>query len=158
MSKGASGFSKKRFIICALVLVAAISLYVLLRANTYPEFSIHVQNSAGAFQGYTLLAPTVDDIGTDLEKPSMIYLIGMDGEVVHSWRVLGSVQLAKLNGDGHLFYTTRDRSFPERAGLRKIDPFGNVLWYFKGRADHDFYILPNGDVLLHCIEDSEAPG
>lgn len=157
MRERAPWFSQKRSIIFLLVLVAAILLYVLIRAYTYPEFSIQVQNSAGAFQGFTLLAPTVDDIGGSLEKPSTIYLVDMEGEVVHSWAVLGSVQLAKLSLDGNLFYTTRDRSFPERAGLRKIDPFGNILWYFKGRVDHDFYILSNGNVLLHLIEDGEAP-
>jgi hypothetical protein len=157
MSKGASRFSRKHFAIYALALVAAIALYVLLRAYTYPELSIYVRHSPGAFEGYTLLAPTVDDIGAPLEEANPIYLIGMDGEVVHSWSVLGSLQLAKLNPDGNLFYTTRDRSFRERAGLRKIDPFGNVLWYFKDRADHDFSVLPNDCVLLHCIEDSEAP-
>jgi len=118
---------------------------------------MYLENSGGAFRGYTLVVPTVDDIGADLEKPSVIYLAGLGGEVVHSWRVLGSVQLAKLSRDGNLFYITRDRSFEERAGLREIDPFGNVLWYFKARVDHDFCILANGNVLLNCIEDGEAP-
>jgi hypothetical protein len=157
VSRPSSWLSCKQVLILATIVASAVSLYVLLRANYPPRLSIHVEDSGKAYPGYTLLAPTVDDIGDDVTHTSMIHLVGLNGEPVHSWRVLGSVQLAKLASDGSLFYTTRDRSFRHRAGLRKVDPFSNVLWYYKCRADHDFSILPSGNVLVHCIEDRPAP-
>lgn len=147
----------KRLAIVVIVLIVAVSSYVLVRANWPATFSIYVRTNGKPFPGFTLLAPTVDDIGAELDESNPVYLVDLDGKVVHSWRVLGALQLAKLDDEGNLFYITRDRSFTDRAGLRKIDAFGNVLWYFKARADHDFDFLPNGNILLNCIEDGQAP-
>ena len=81
----------------------------------------------------------------------------MEGEIAHTWQVLGSVQLAKLKPDGNLIYSTRDRSYKERAGIREIDPYGNVIWYYKCWIDHDFHILRNGNIIIHYIEDIKTP-
>ena len=156
MSKGQL-LSFERLAILAVVAIIAVSSYILVRANWPDTVSIYVRNSGRAYPGYTLLVPTADDIGADLVESNPIYLLDRKGEIVHSWRVLGAIQLAKLDTEGNLFYITRDRSFLDRAGLRKIDPFGNVLWYFRARADHDFDFLPNGNILLNCIEDGQVP-
>jgi hypothetical protein len=140
-----------------LIAVAVVALLVLHRASNYPVFDVRVNDGRGSFGGYTLFSFTVDDIGLELTKPSTIYLIDSDGEPIHRWHVMGSVQLARLKPDGNLLYTTRDRSFTERAGLREVDPFGNVTWYYKCWADHDFDLLPGGDVLVHYIEDKQVP-
>jgi hypothetical protein len=159
MNVGSVRFSRRRTAVCALVIVgiAIISSYVVFKAYHYPMFDLRVNSKSGSFRGYTLFAFTVDDIGQELEEPAEVYLIDMDGVVVHSWRVLGSVQLVKLKPNGNLFYITRDRSFKPRAGLREIDPFGNVIWHYECWANHDFCLLPNGNVLINYIEDSEVP-
>ena len=77
-------------------------------------------------------------------SPARFISWDMDGEIVHTWQVLGAVQLAKLRPNGNLAYSTADLSFVERAGIREIDLFGNVLCYYKCWADHDFYLTDDG--------------
>ncbi|MGA1840806.1 MAG: aryl-sulfate sulfotransferase [bacterium] len=150
---------KRKFKFFALFLACIIIIlsYSIYKAYNYPIINMNSNNKHKNFGGYTLFTHTVDDIGLELNKSNKIYLMNIEGEIVHTWHVLGSVQLAKLKPDGNLLYTTRDRSYKIRAGLREIDPFGNIIWYYKCWADHDFYILPNGNILLHYIEDKEVP-
>ncbi|MHA1394714.1 MAG: aryl-sulfate sulfotransferase, partial [Promethearchaeota archaeon] len=118
---------------------------------------IQINDINNSFKGYILFTPTVDDPGGKIEKVNNIYLINTNGKLIHKWSVLGSIQLAKLKSKGNLLYSTRDRSFRKRAGIREIDPFGNVIWYFNCWADHDFYLFPNGNILIHYIEDKIVP-
>ena len=131
MNTASAGSSRRNTVIVALILivVAVLSLSVVYRAYHYPMFDVRINDRDRAYQGYTLFAFTVDDIGFELTRPSTIYLIDIDGELIHRWNVMGSVQLANLKPNGDLLYKTRDRSFKERAGLREIDPFGNIIWY-----------------------------
>ncbi|HUW84736.1 MAG TPA: aryl-sulfate sulfotransferase [Phycisphaerae bacterium] len=138
-----------------LILVLTSS-YVILKAYDYQPLTVRTNDPDHSYQKYTLFAPVVDDIGLELDTPNTIYLADMNGEVAHRWRVLGSVQLARLRSNGNLLYTTRDYSFQPRAGLREIGPFGDLIWHFKCRADHDFAVLPNDNILVHHIEDKEA--
>jgi len=150
---------KRMLALCAvlfLVLLVA-SLYVILKAYDYQPLTVRTNDPDHSYQGYTLFAPVVDDLGLELDTPNTIYLVDMNGKVAHRWRVLGSVQLAKLRSNGNLLYTTRDYSFQPRAGLREIGPFGDLVWQFKCRVDHDFAVLFNDNILVHHIEDKEAP-
>lgn len=131
--------------------------YMVVRALTYPLIRITTGHEIDPQSGYNLFAPTADDLGYALDEPNFAYLFDMHGKITHQWNVLGAIQLAKLKPDGNLLYTTRDRSFSRRAGVREIDPFGNVLWYYPCWADHDFYPFENGDILIHYIEDIHAP-
>jgi hypothetical protein len=139
------------------MVIAVLAISVVYRAYRYPTFDVLVNDRERAYRGYTLFTFTIDDIGQELTSPSAIYLVDNDGEQVHRWNVMGSVQLAKLKRDGNVLYKTRDRSFKERAGLRETDPFGNILWYYKSWADHDFDLLPDGNMLIHYIEDKPVP-
>jgi hypothetical protein len=143
-------------LLCAIA-VAIIAGYFVLRVVRYPLIQITAESQSQSSRGYSLFAPTVDDLGYELQEPAEIYLLDMNGNVVHTWYVLGSVQLARLKPDGNLLYSTRDRSFRQRAGVREVDPFGNVLWFYKCWVDHDFCLLENGNLLIHYIEDKEAP-
>jgi hypothetical protein len=136
--------------VCAVVAGAVVALIESRYAAP-----INVTVTSDKIKGYTLFAPTVDDIGWDLETSNSVYLIDADGELAHSWRILGSVQLVKLKPDGNLVYSTRDRSFVPRAGVREVDPYGNVVWYYSCRADHDFSCMENGNVMIHYIEPVE---
>jgi len=145
-----------KYIAPILFLIILISAVFLCIAIYYPTIDVRINNFHDSFRGYTLIAPTADDLGLMLKRANYIYLIDMKGKIVHSWQVLGSVQLAKLKPNGNLLYSTRDRSFKERAGVREIDPFGNVILYYKCWADHDFYPLQNGNILIHIIEDKQV--
>jgi len=150
----------KRILAClglGLLILVLTSSYVIFKAHNCEPITIRINDPDRSYQGYTLFAPVVDDLGGELDTPNTIYLVDMNGEVAHRWRVLGSVQLPRLRSNGNLLYTTRDYSFQPRAGLREIGPFGDVVWQFKCRADHDFAVLPNDNILVHHIEDKEAP-
>ena len=151
---------KKVLLLFSLVLAVGVltTAYLLLRTMTCPLVRItNNHEPPESFSGYTLFTPTVDDLGDFLEKPSKIYLIDAIGEIVHTWSILGSVQLARIRPNGNLLFTTKDTSFIDRAGLREADPFGNVLWYYKSQADHDFYLYENGNILIHCIDKKPVP-
>lgn len=140
-----------------LVLLLAAIVFLAFRAMFYPMIQVTSYDAERSAQGYTLFAPTVDDLGYSLTEPGIIYLLDMKGETVHTWNVLSAVQLVQLKPDGNLLYSTRDRSFVERAGVREIDPVGNVVWYYPVWVDHDFYLLENDHLLIHYIEDKDAP-
>ena len=158
MSTARSGSSSRSAAVTVIaVVVAIVVVLVLYKAATYPMFDVRVSDRGRSYGGYALFSFTVDDIGLELTTPSPVYLINTDGELVHRWHMMGSVQLAKLKPDGNLLYKTRDRSFKERAGLREVDPFGNVIWFYKCWADHDFDLLPGGNILVHYIDDKQVP-
>jgi hypothetical protein len=138
-----------------LLVVAAVAVLAIV-VTRYPAIRIDRSVEGDVSPGYVLFAPTADDLGFEPHRNS-IYLMNMEGKVVHTWTVLGAVQLARLMPDGNLFYSTRDLSFRERAGVREIDPFGNVLWFYNIWVDHDFEVLESGNLLIHYVEDSEAP-
>jgi hypothetical protein len=147
----------KHTLVVFLAVIVVIGAYFTISAIFYPAIQITAHDVDRSVQGYNLFAPTVDDLGYSLDEPSEIYLMDMDGEIVHTWQVLGAVQLAKLRSNGNLVYSTADLSFVERAGIREIDLFGNVLWYYKCWADHDFYLMDNGNLLIHFVEDKTVP-
>jgi len=115
-----------------------------------------------AYAGYTLFAHTTDPPDARAGEASAILLIDMAGRVVHRWLVGTSAQLPELLPDGDLCYTTRDRSRIEPgsggpAGLYRLTPSGHVAWRFHCRIDHDFCLMENGHLMLHCIMDKMVP-
>ena len=123
-----------------------------------PIFTLACCEYAMAKKGneYILFGQITPDEGGYIDKPSKIYLIDSNKKIMFQWNVPTSFQLGRLLPSGNLLYSTRDRSFIKRAGLREIDTFGNILWYYPCRIDHDFEVLPNGNYLIHTIEG--APG
>ena len=110
-----------------------------------------------AWKGYTLYSETFrEEAGED--RP--IFLIDMDGQVVHQWNARTTVQsYMQLLPNGHLIYPTHDRSDVAKGpfGLYELDPEGNVVWSFRCRTDHDFQVLANGNILVHCITENFWP-
>ena len=122
--------------------------------------TVTVHDADRAWRGYTLFCETKAEPPREDEPAARILLIDMDGEVVHDWPVRTSLQsYAHLLPDGNLIYPTHDRSEVERgtAGLREIDPAGNVVWSLRCRTDHDFQVLDGGNVLVHTITESMWP-
>ena len=106
-------------------------------ATTPPEYAATpvglVLNEPEASPGYTLL---------NYRNSREIYLINLDGRVVHTWELPGT-RHAKLLENGNLAANSSG------SGFRIIDPAGNILWRYTARGNHhDFLVLPNGNVLL----------
>ena len=111
-------------------------------------------DAARAQPGYTLFTPMFGD-GT-------VYLVDMDGAVVHTWRLpYRPGCYGYLLDDGHLFYSGKvmqdlDRfeawgRFKAGAAL-EVDWNGKVVWEVKHPDHHhDARRLRNGNVILLCL-------
>lgn len=116
-----------------------------------------------AYAGYTLLT---------FRYSSTIYLVDMQGQVVHSWHLPFSriwpaathvhtwapfstdIEGAEISPDGDLTieYTGRGDT-PYGYGLARLDKNSQPVWTFDDNAHHDFYIDSNGVIytLVHRI-------
>ena len=95
-----------------------------------------------AYESYTLLAPG---------DANDVYLIDMEGNIVHTWEVHG-VHGQYLLENGNLIYdTTRtSRRFPR--GIREVDWKGEEVWFYPCLSHHDFHRLANGNTLILAHE------
>lgn len=120
------------------------------RAHT----GLTAHDPARAFQGYTLYTPMLGN-GT-------VYLLDMQGEVVHTWKLPYRPGLyGYLLDNGHLFYSGKVMEDLERfeawarfkAGVAlEADWQGNVLWEVKHPDHHhDARKLRNGNVIFLCL-------
>jgi hypothetical protein len=113
-----------------------------------------------AYQGYTLYCQSFPTYRREGEPPHPIYLVDMEGTIVHKWDVELSLQShCRLLADGNLIYPTHDRSDVDRAqvGLTEVDPQSQVVWRYRCRADHDNQLLGNGNLLIHTITENVWP-
>ena len=128
------------------------------RTANMQENGISIYDPEKCFNGYTLLCESYEDPSLAADGKGRIYLIDMDGSIVHRWYVETALQsFCRLLPNGHLLYPTRDRSKLEQAGIRDLDPDSNVLWHYHCRVDHDFQVLENGHLLIHTIRDHMWP-
>lgn len=107
-------------------------------------------NEPGALQGLTLFAPLLS---------KNVYLVDMQGQVVHTWETDHANGWVYLQDDGHLLYCGREEENPMFFGgglggrLREYDWDGNLLWDYVLADElqtqhHDIEPLPDGNVLL----------
>jgi hypothetical protein len=120
-------------------------------------------NRAGAFPGYTLVAPTSSTVAS---------LINLDGQVVHTWQIgVGAASSTYLLDNGNLLRTATlnagaggrgaggGRSGGALGGagaggrILEIAWDGTVLWDYTfasatQRQHHDITRLPNGNILM----------
>src|SRR2546423_8008258 len=106
-----------------------------------------------ACPGFTLFAPLFVESRT-------VYLIDLQGKVVHTWKMPYSPGLSGyLTERGTLYYNGRFPEenhlsrFPFKGGVAlEMDWNGKVLWEIR-RPDqhHDGILLRNGNVLLDCM-------
>lgn len=107
-----------------------------------------------AYAGYTLFA-LYQSVTTT------VYLIDLDGTVVHTWQMPYPAQYGRLTERGTLFYNGRTpgtaNSFisdkPYKIGaVMEVDWNGRVLWEVQHPDHHhDGIRLQNGNVLLLCL-------
>ena len=110
-----------------------------------------------AFREFTLFAP-------HFVQNSNVYLIDLQGEVVHTWNLPYPPGLSGyLTERGTLFYNGAHQRksflsrFPFKGGVvLEADWNGKVLWEVR-HPDHHHHgiLLRNGNVLLHCM--AEVP-
>ena len=123
------------------------------------QTGLRTYQPAKCSEGYTLYCPSVPKFEPSEKPAGEIYLIDMTGEIVHRWPTQTALQsFCRLLPNGNLLYPTNDRSDLASAGIREIDPQGNVIWFYPCRADHDFQILANGNLLIHAITERAWPG
>ena len=115
---------------------------------------LRAYNPQKSFAGYTLFAPMNGD-GT-------IYLINMNGKVVHRWRMPYSPGLyGHMLDNGNLLYSGKVLNDLDRfehwgrwkgGAVLEVDWEGNVLWeILHPDHHHDARKLKNGNVLLLCL-------
>lgn len=114
-------------------------------------------DSDRAWEGYTLFCQTFAEEAAE-QRP--IYLIDMEGRIVHTWYAQTTVQsYMHLLRDGNMIYPTHDRSDVARGpfGLYELDPHSKVVWSLRCRTDHDFQVLEGGNILVHTITEGFCP-
>ena len=106
-----------------------------------------------AYPGFTLFTPR-------FEQNRTVYLIDLQGEVVHTWHLPYAPGLfGYLTERGTLFYSGRVSEdnflsrFPFKGGVvLEADWNGKVLWELRHPDHHHIGILlRNGNVLLNCL-------
>jgi hypothetical protein len=105
-------------------------------------------NPEAAYNGFTIFKTG---------GASPIYLINMEGSVVHSWTLPYQAQYGYLTERGTLFFNglIPNPAFPGRTAqcgvALEADWNGNVLWEVRNPDhNHDGIRLRNGNVLLSC--------
>ena len=90
-------------------------------------------NEPDAAVGYTLFT------GQD---NSVVFLIDPLGRVAHAWRMPDKGSHARLHDNGNLLVNMAP-------GIVELDPRGNIVWKYSVIGHHhDFFKMPNGNVLL----------
>ncbi len=125
-----------------------------------------------AYNGYTLYAP-LGNGGRDFqagsepfEIPGVIYLIDMNGNIVHEWKTPFRAWFGRILPNGNLLVACSDgKKIPGRIGIEpyliggtqgwiyELDWKGHIIWsYFDGNQHHDFRRLPNGNLIYLSFE------
>jgi len=160
-----------------------ISLYALLfvlisgtralKAETWPNqqlSNVKIYTPEKCFNGYTLFVYSRNSVPETLQGHP-IYLIDMQGNVVHQWFAQRPTFHAQLKPDGNLIYHTLltpiqsmepyvNTNTPQLMpapqdfgfGLYEIDYKSNETWYYPAFITHDFQILDNDLLLINDVE------
>lgn len=107
-----------------------------------------------AWPGFTLFA-------LYQSKSTAVYLIDLEGTVVHTWQMPYPAQYGCLTERGTLFYNGKTPSGPNKfisdkpykiGAVMEVDWNGRVLWEVRNpNHHHDGIRLRNGNVLLLCL-------
>ncbi|MDD5356213.1 MAG: aryl-sulfate sulfotransferase [Candidatus Omnitrophica bacterium] len=108
------------------------------------QTGLRIYKPEKSYKGYTLFAHYQLKL-PEVDIPSPVYLIDMEGNIVYQWMVVGDTILARLKPNGHLVYTTGEE-------LREVDLKGNVVWDYRAHVDHSFQILENNNFLINHNE------
>ena len=99
-------------------------------------------NPDKCYHGYTLFSTY---------RGNHFFLIDMEGNVVHTWRVK-MAKVGEILPNGHLMYGHMWN------GMVETDWDSAELWYYPCTQHHDFAVMPNGHVMILCgIEGKDFP-
>lgn len=149
----------KCFVLALIVLAGILGRAELCYAQEKLEKGITVFKPDKFYNGYTLFCHSYENPKVDKgDGVGHIYLMDMEGNFVHEWTTKTAQQnFTRLLPNGDLYYPTRDRSNINQAGLRRLAPDSKVIWHYHCRIDHDYFILDNGNIMIHCITDRMSP-
>jgi len=145
--------------IATLLLLLNIATIAHAWPSVYPTGTTTYDPSA-AYNAYTLFAPMTDT------AESTVYLVNMNGEIVHRWNLPFATLHARLQPNGNLVVIGRnDRKENNRPGLAPFEIGGAAGWIvelsWEGKLlfrhvdlkmHHDFVKLPNGNFLYLAWE------
>jgi len=149
----------KCFVLALIVFMGILGRAELCYAQEKVEKGITVFKPDKFYNGYTLFCHSYENPKVDKgDGLGHIYLMDMEGNIVHEWTTKTAQQnFTRLLPNGDLYYPTRDRSNINQAGLRRLAPDSRVIWHYHCRIDHDYFILDNGNIMIHCITDRMSP-
>ncbi|MBD2249966.1 aryl-sulfate sulfotransferase [Nostoc parmelioides] len=133
------------------IATASIDQNTIRRRGT----GLRAYNPDKVFKGYTLFTP--------LTGNGEVYLLNLEGEVVHQWNLPYPPGLyGYLLPNGNLFYNGKTPEIPPRFPLwgafkggvvLEVDPQGNIIWEYKHPDHHhDGRRLRNGNTILLALE------
>ena len=147
------------------VLVFSIVLMFAVAAFAWPSIyptGTTVYNPEKAFNGYTLFTMGHFPKGVEpYESPSTMYLIDMNGNIVHTWKLPFETHHGELKQNGNLVIICDDaKAIPGRPGeppfriggaqgwIYELDWDGNIVFeHFDPEMHHDFSMMKNGNLL-----------
>ncbi len=117
-------------------------------------------NADQAHEGLTLFTPLEGGLAGD--GGSRVFLIDMNGDVVHAWDMGDQLgQYAELLPDGTLLYrsTYAHPTSPQVGIVQHLAWDGEMLWeYENDLLHHDMAMLPNGNVMVVMWEGYKGDG
>lgn len=160
--------SKSLSAVLAVAAVSAIASALYSWPSVYPTGTT-LYDPEKAYNGYTLFTPigSGGEAGTEpYEKPAPMYLIDMNGNVVHEWKLPFKSHHGVLLPNGNLLVNCRDeKQIGGRPGrkpyvmggaqgwLYELDWDGNIVFqHFDPNMHHDFDKLPNGNYIYAAWE------
>ena len=116
-----------------------------------------------AYAGYTLFTPMmITRRQMEGQTESKVYLIDMNGRIVHYWTVPGVIKLhAELLENGHIICAVDDLNRPKTVTLAfsihsilELDWDSNIVWRYDNELMdcHDRCRLRNGNTLIQRYE------
>jgi hypothetical protein len=145
----------------AFLLVIGVAVSAFAWPSVYPTGTT-IYNPAKVYNGYTLFtAGHVKAAAVPYESPAVMYLINMNGEVVHTWKLPFEAHHGELKPNGNLVVICADnKAVPGRPGvapfrigghmgwLYELDWDGNIVFqHYDPTMHHDFSQMKNGNYL-----------
>ncbi|MEW6744412.1 MAG: aryl-sulfate sulfotransferase [Planctomycetota bacterium] len=141
-----------RYPLALLTLPALLAVPVEASSDGIPRGL--VRNEGGAFPGYTLIAPM---------RSKTVFLIDMEGNVVHRWDTGYAPGSEYLLENGNLLRCSKEpnaarfRSGGQGGRIQEIAWDGTVVWDYRFANDdylqhHDIAVTPDGTVLMIAWE------
>jgi outer membrane protein assembly factor BamB len=154
-----------------LCLALGMSLFLFAWPTVYPTGTT-LYKPDKSYNGYTLYSPMGNggqglEVGTEpYEMPGVIFLVDMNGNIVHEWKTPFRAAFGRILRNGNLLVACSDgKKIPGRIGIEpysiggaqgwiyELDWDGNIVWsFFDGNQHHDFRRLPNGNLLYIAFE------